>query len=191
MWRVPQATDWKGGTTWDGTCMVRHNRSDDLPHISQACSVGPTWHSQVVSGARHCICMYGMACCTDTGTPCECARCGTRPGLSAGLVACELVSVSLVCPPLWCAPCLCFACTSSACSIVVLFSFVPCTSPAGGAGRSRADNGPCVLLLCSKGVSQAGGYARAWISGFLAPLLFGCPACTRARVLLDLVMVWA
>ena len=77
------------------------------------------------------------------------------------------------------------------CVLVVLFSCVSCTSPAGGAGRSRADNGPCVLLPISEGVSQAGGYARAWISGFLAPLLFGCPACTRARVLLDLVMVWA
>ena len=77
------------------------------------------------------------------------------------------------------------------CVLVVLFSFVPCTSPAGGAGRSRADNGPCVLLPISEGVSQAGGYARAWSSGLVGPLLFGCPACTRARVLLDLPLRWA
>ena len=77
------------------------------------------------------------------------------------------------------------------CVLVVFSACSSCTLPAGGAGRSRADNGPCVLLLCSKGVSQAGGYARAWTSGFLAPLLFGCPACTRARVLSDLTRGWA
>ena len=77
------------------------------------------------------------------------------------------------------------------CVLVVFSACSSCTLPAGGAGRSRADNGPCVLLPISEGVSQAGGYARAWISGFLAPLLFGCPACTRVRVLLALAMIWA
>ena len=53
------------------------------------------------------------------------------------------------------------------CVLVVLFSCVLCTSPAGGAGRSRADNGPCVPIRNLKGVSRAGGYARARSSGFL------------------------
>ena len=68
------------------------------------------------------------------------------------------------------------------CVLVVLFAYVPCTSPAGGAGRSRADNGPCVLLPISEGVSQAGGYARAWISGFLAHPCFSVARHARVCV---------
>ena len=103
-------------------CMVRLNRSGDLPQISQACSVGPTWHSQAVSGTGHYMGIYGMACGIGTGTPCGCARCGMRPGLPAGLAVCVPVFFPPVCPPVLCAPCFSFVCTSSVCSCFSLLA---------------------------------------------------------------------